>query len=403
MSDIPKVLIVATHPVQYQVPWFRYLHNNIQNYSFEILYLTLPNAQQQGIGFGQSFEWDIPLLDGYNWKQVDSKYLKGDGGIEKFFSIRLTNTKKLINSFNPNIVLTTGWQCMGLIQILLATKQLDIPLLIRAESNNLKPRSQYKKIIHRRLVNIFDHFLCIGTANKMFYLQNGISEENTFSCPYFVDNDFFENKSKSYKNHLQQLKNDWHVGQDSFCFCYVGKLNPKKRIMDVLEAFNNLDNNQTHLLVVGDGELMQQAIAYVDKFKLNVTFTGFLNQSEITKAYSISNCLVLASDYDETWGLVVNEAMASGLPAIVSNRCGCHLDLVINNESGYIFDFANIDSLTKNMKRVISLDDQAFKNLSNTAKANVLENYSIEKASEGFIKALDNSLKVNKPSNKSNN
>ena len=74
MSDIPKVLIVATHPIQYQVPWFQALalRNDI---SLNVLFLSILDAQQQGVGFGISFEWDVPLLDGYNWK-VAKDYLR---------------------------------------------------------------------------------------------------------------------------------------------------------------------------------------------------------------------------------------------------------------------------------------------------------------------------------------
>lgn len=395
MGDTPKVLIVATHPVQYQVPWFRYLHNNIQNYNFEVLYLTLPDAEQQGAGFGQSFEWDIPLLDGYNWIKVENEFLAGDGNIDKFSSLRLKNTRGLLKTLNPDAVFLTGWQCLALIQVLIECNRVKIPTLIRGDSNNLKPRKMTTQLLHKLLLKRFDQFLAVGKSNKNFYLQNGISESNIYFCPHFIDNKRFVDDADTFSKQRETLRKQWNVPERAFCFCYVGKLNPKKRIMDVLNSFKNLADNRAHLLVVGDGELMQQAKDYADKQNLNVTFSGFLNQSEIAKAYAVSECLVLASDFDETWGLVVNEAMASGLPAITSDRCGCHLDLVINDETGYIFEFANIRSLTAKMKKIISLDGQALGKLADQAKTNLLENYSLEKASEGLIKALDNSLGAN--------
>src|SRR3954468_15941109 len=97
-----------------------------------------------------------------------------------------------------------------------------------------------------------------------------------------------------------------------------------------------------HLLFVGSGELgneMRNACNVVfdaaqnsslvtgHSSLPNASFAGFLNQTEISKAYVAADVLVLPSDYSETWGLVVNEAMASGLRCVISDRCGCAPDL----------------------------------------------------------------------------
>ena len=163
--------------------------------------------------------------------------------------------------------------------------------------------------------------------------------------------------------------------------------------MDVLQSMNQLKDDRVHLLVVGDGDLMHQAKNYVDTHHLNVTFAGFLNQSEISSAYAVSDCLILASDYDETWGLVVNEAMACGLPAIVSDRCGCHLDLIEDGITGYKFEYSNTSSLTKKMKLVSSLSTDDVIKLGNQAQNNILRNYSIQKATDGLTEALNHCFK----------
>ena len=384
----PKILIVATHPVQYQVPWFRYLHTNLTDYEFEVLYLTLPDAEKQGVGFGQAFKWDIPMFEGYHWTNVKNEHLKGKLTLDDFFSIRLSNGKQLIKNINPAAVLLTGWQCLGLIQVLGYCHQLKIPSLIRAESNNLKPRAYYKKLLHRLLLKQYDKFLCIGTANRNFYLDNHVDIADIFNCPYFVDNDFFKRESKVLTNQQQNLTDKWDIPADAFCFCYVGKLNSKKRILDVLKALNIVNDKNVCLLVVGDGELMHKAKAYSKQHSLNVRFTGFLNQSELPQAYSISDCLLLASDYDETWGLVVNEAMACGIPAIVSRRSGCHLDLIKDSISGYSFEFGNPEELALKMQTIKSLDKQDYEKLAARAQINVLENFSIRVATDGLDKAL---------------
>ncbi len=393
MSEKPKVLIVATHPVQYQVPWFRHLASSNYDYDFEVLYLTLPDAEQQGVGFGRSFEWDIPLLDGYNWHQLDKKFLSGDGNLDKFTSLKLTNTNKLLASLKPDAVLLTGWQSLALLQIFLACNRIGIPTLIRGDSNNLKPRRHITRLLHKLLLKRYDKLLAVGQANRRFYLENGVDESAVYFCPHFIDNKFFSEHAAIAKKNRTDLRQKWAIAEQAFCFCYVGKLNPKKRIMDVLRAFHATDNELNHLLIVGDGALMQQAQDYVATHKLNVSFTGFLNQSEICAAYAVSDCLVLASDYDETWGLVVNEAMASGIPAIVSNRCGCHQDLIINKQTGYVFEFANLKDITAKMNSIRNLNNKSYNQLCTKANYHVFNRYSIEAATKGFIEALNSCFK----------
>ena len=92
---------------------------------------------------------------------------------------------------------------------------------------------------------------------------------------------------------------------------------------------------------------MAQARALVERERLPATFAGFLNQSEIVRAYAAADCLVLPSDAGETWGLVVNEAMACGIPAIVSDQVGCGSDLVTDGVTGATFPMGDVDALAR--------------------------------------------------------
>jgi len=93
---------------------------------------------------------------------------------------------------------------------------------------------------------------------------------------------------------------------------------------------------------------------YVRAHNLPLRFSGFLNQSEIPAAYVASDALVLPSDGGETWGLVVNEAMACSRPCIVSDAVGCGPDLIITNETGAIFPLGSVDVLSKTMLEMAS-------------------------------------------------
>jgi glycosyltransferase involved in cell wall biosynthesis len=387
MSDSPKVLIVATHPIQYHTPWFQSLAQQ-PDLRLEVLFLSILDAKQQGTGFGIAFEWDIPLLAGYEWS--DAKKWLHSTGQKGFLANYLNHPIDLLKQLQPDVVLLTGWQVLPLLQILGACKVLKIPCIVRGESNNLKPRSLWVRLIHRQLLKHYDAFLAIGRGNHLFYTENGISIDRIFACPYFIDNQRFALAANELRPQREILRDRWKIPSDAICFCYVGKLEPKKRIIDLLAALRLLADRTTHLsihlLVVGTGELMNEAKTFVDKYQLPVTFAGFLNQSEIPQAYVASDCLILPSDYGETWGLVVNEAMACGLPAIVSSHVGCAQDLIEPGVNGLVFPAGDITALANCLQ-------QAFVDRSQLSRWGIashqkIQQYSYTQTSEGLLNAL---------------
>jgi len=103
--------------------------------------------------------------------------------------------------------------------------------------------------------------------------------------------------------------------------------------------------------MVGTGKLLEDCKNYSHDNSLPVTFAGFLNQSEITKAYVSSDCQILPSDDGETWGLVINEGMACELPAIVSDKVGCHLDLIRPGETGDVYPCGDVNAMADMMRK----------------------------------------------------
>ena len=139
-------------------------------------------------------------------------------------------------------------------------------------------------------------------------------------------------------------------------------------------------------LVVGSGALKAQAEDYVLRQGLPVTFAGFLNQTKITEAYAAADCLVLTSDFGETWGLVVNEAMACGLPAIVSDRVGSGRDLIEDGVTGYVSRFADTGVLAERMLFVAANSNERT-TMGKNARARI-ECYSVDQAVLGTVQAL---------------
>jgi glycosyltransferase involved in cell wall biosynthesis len=116
-------------------------------------------------------------------------------------------------------------------------------------------------------------------------------------------------------------------------------------------------------------------------------FAGFLNQSQLGAAYAAADLLVLPSDSRETWGLVVNEAMACGRPAIVSDRVGCAGDLVTDGATGAVFPFGNVDALARHLVE-FAADPQRLRRMGGQARARVQRGYSIENSVDGTVRAV---------------
>ncbi|WP_048437960.1 glycosyltransferase family 4 protein [Caenimonas sp. SL110] len=382
----PRVLVIASHPIQYQVPWFRALARR-SDIDFSVLFVQIPDAKQQGHGFGVAFEWDIPLLDGYAWKLAPE--VRGPGGFDGFFAARIHKPLALLRECNADVVVLTGWHIWPLVQMLAAARWLRIPVIMRGESNALRPRGVMARIAHRILLAQCAAMLPIGRSSRQFYEDYGVGPEKLFDAPYFIDNDRFASNARLLAPERDALRKAWGIAPGATCFVYVGKLESKKRIFDLLAATAILAKEAAsfHVLVVGSGELMAQAQAQVGQAHLPVTFAGFMNQSEITRAYAAADCLVLPSDFGETWGLVVNEAMACGLPAIVSDRVGCAQDLVTPGETGHIFAFGDITALAACMKQSVA-DPAALAAMGARARERVHTRYGIDQAVKGTVDAI---------------
>lgn len=383
-ADI-KVAIFATHPIQYQVPWFRALAG-AAGIRLKVYYALLPDENQQGIGFNVPFQWDIPMLEGYPWEVLPNTSRSPNLG--RFFGANTPGVATALSRDRPDIAIITGWQSWSLVQALAACIRMGIPRLIRAESNALRKRPWWLGMVHRALLSSFDGFLEIGRANREFYLGNGTASSRIFPCHYFVDNDRIRAQFESYAAERESLRAGWGIPPDSVCFLFVGKIQEKKRPMDLLRAvmLAKTSNPNIHVLVVGSGELMEEAQKWVEREGLPVTFAGFLNQTELPKAYAAGDCLVLPSDYGETWGLVVNEAMVCGLPAIVSDRVGCGPDLVQDGATGAVAPFGDIEGLACRMVEFAS-DKPRLVEMGVRARDRVAE-YSVGRAVEGTIQGI---------------
>jgi glycosyltransferase involved in cell wall biosynthesis len=135
----------------------------------------------------------------------------------------------------------------------------------------------------------------------------------------------------------------------------VSRLISKKQPLHLLEAFRRVrDKHRCSLLIVGSGPLEGELRAKVAAEKIpDVAFAGFLDQTQVARAYVAADIFALVSSHDETWGLVVNEAMNFGLPIVASDRVGCSSDLVHSGRNGFVVPHDDVPALVDSLERLV--------------------------------------------------
>jgi glycosyltransferase involved in cell wall biosynthesis len=370
--------ILTTHPIQYQIPLWRAIAEE-GSVPFEVWYLTdhgtRPSYDQQ---FNKTFAWDLDTLSGYPHRFLCVNPIPN---VSSFHKLRLVESLRAqLRGRGVTALWIQGWQVAAYWQAVWQAYTLGIPVWLRGESNDLAPPSPLWKKFGKRLLlgQFFDRiqeFLYIGQANRRLYESFGVREEQLHPAPYCVDNERFAKQAESLRHHRAGIRKAWNIQEDAFCVLFAGKFIPKKRPFDLIAAAREqcLKEQPLHLLFVGSGELGDELrnACYVvfdadstvsgnsgvisDRDKTHASFAGFLNQTEMSKAYVAADCLVLPSNHGETWGLVVNEAMASGLPCIASDACGCSEDLVAPINANFRFPLGDTNAMAGALLNLLML------------------------------------------------
>jgi glycosyltransferase involved in cell wall biosynthesis len=389
MSAPLKLTVVMTHPVQYYAPWFRYVAACCPEIDLTVLYATQPTPEQQGVGFGRAFSWDILLTEGYRCHIVRPAHLEDNVHSDVFWGLDVPEIGGAIYNTQPDVALIAGWHSVTLMRALWACWRRGIPVLYRGDTHLGNAPVGWRRLawITRTwlLLCLFDGYLSVGRRAHEYLRWFGVPESRMFAAPHCVDNAFFAASAAPHQTNIGRAaaRRFFGLNAEDFVVLFVGKLESHKRPLDLVRAVARL-GSRARLLVVGTGQLEQQCRCEAERLGVRVAWAGFLNQSELGRAYAVADCLVLPSE-GETWGLVVNEALATGLPCVVSDRVGCALDMITPGEQGEIFPTGDVAALATALKRVWETS-QSGHDWATTCQARAAA-YSFEAATAGLLAA----------------
>ena len=423
--------ILTSHPIQYQAPWFCELAKVVD---LEVFFCHRQSAAEQGkAGFGVAFDWDVDLLSGYQHRFLEN--VSARPSVNRFSGCDTPEIREIISgkqkaesrnqrtergsgdfnfqlsafSVSPfDAFIVTGWHLKSYWQAVRACRRAGVLVLVRGDSQLHTPRSRLKRwvkeLVYRPLLRQFDGFLVVGQRNREYLAHYGVPERKMFFVPHFVDNEWFGGKAEIVRKQRAEIRKQWGADEETLVALFVGKFIPKKRPQDLLRALARSTSQPgradlpvgqdarqrvpTMLAVfVGSGELEKELRELAVRENLRVHFAGFKNQSELPRYYTAADVLVLPSDGGETWGLVVNEAMACGLPAIVSDAVGCAPDLIEEGKTGFTFLLGDGEALAERLATLakMKLAGHDF----TSALTSKMRAYSLDAAVTGTVQAVE--------------
>lgn len=388
----PRLAVVASHAIQYQIPLFRLLTEVVDLHVF-FSHRQSPE-EQAAAGFGVDFEWDLNLFEGYPHTFLDNRARRPS--TQRFGGCDTPEIKQYLAVGRFDAVLTMGWYLKTYVQAVIACKQLRMPVMVRGDSTLRPQRNVFtravKMLIYPALMRRFDAFLVVGKRARAYLRHYGVAESKMFWSPHAVDNDRFADQSFAAVDSRTSTREELGCRPGEFLVLFVGRFVPFKRPLDVVRALGMLAGCGTQVrgVFVGHGELSSEIENLATSLNSPIALVGFKNQSALPAIYAAADVLVLPSNNRETWGLVANESMACGTPVIASNEAGCVDDLIDDGETGYQYPVGDSYSLAEAVRRL--LPQTGSERIKRALKKKMAE-YSLENAVDGIVMALEDRCK----------
>jgi glycosyltransferase involved in cell wall biosynthesis len=362
-----RIAIITTHPIQYYAPLFQAL-TKVENLSLKVFYTWGSTVLEEKFDpdFGKSIQWDIPLLDGYDYHFT--KNTAKNPGSARFNGIITPDLIEEVSSYSPDAILIYGYAYQGHLKLMRYFKG-KVSIWFRGDSTLLDQDFGWKKYVKRiYLYWVYRHIdkaLYVGKNNKAYFERFGVKKTQLHFVPHTIDNARFASDRKNEASELRQ-----HIGikTSEILVLFAGKLEAKKNPLLLMNVAKSLNRTDVHFLFVGNGELenrLKADASTLPSTPLRVTFRGvtteeiphevttetslqsmcnrvhfmdFQNQQNMPVIYQACDLFCLPSKGPgETWGLAVNEAMAAGKAVIVSDKVGCAVDLIEEGVNGFTF------------------------------------------------------------------
>jgi glycosyltransferase involved in cell wall biosynthesis len=298
-----------------------------------------------------------PIDHTYAWERVDhahpDHFTAFEHGLDGISPGQLRRLLRVtLDRISPSVVAVPGWSERWALIILEWALDRYVPAVLMSASNAFdETRTATREWIKRRIVSRFSAGLVGGTMAADYLVQLGMDRDAVFSGYDVVDNAHFQKETPARTDEVRKAASGRPF------FLAAARFIAKKNLAGLLKAYaayrQRVGSDAWALIVLGDGPLRPELERLRTELSLSgdVIFPGFKQYGELPAWYAAAEAFILPSTAEQ-WGLVVNEAMAAGLPVLVSRRCGCAVDLVEEGKNGFVFDPFQIEDMTDAMWRI---------------------------------------------------
>ena len=389
--------VIETHPVQYHAPVYRALQ---QRYGVPVTAIYGSDFSVAGYRdkeFGAAFAWDTDLLSGYA-----SVFLSRvqEGGAGSFEDVSPKGLRSALAGLRPDAVLIVGYSPRFNRTAWYEAWRAGQPILFRGETSDASDARNWLKTHGRRAALALAYRSCtrllfIGRHSREHFQRMGVAGRRLVFSPYCVDVTPFDPDEAARARLRAATRRELGLADDQIVVLFSGKLSRRKGVDLLLQAVKALPaavRQRIVLAYLGDGALKSslQTLA-AQPAPVRAIFLGFQNQRHLSRYYHAADLLALPSRYNETWGLVVNEALHHGLPCVVSDRVGCLPDLVESGRTGECFAADSEPALVAALERAVALVGRP--EIREACRRKVAD-YSVDRAAAGIADAYHQALAV---------
>lgn len=365
-----RLLLVCSHVVQYASPIFCKMAKD-PRFDIVVAYCSMQGAESgMDPGFGVEVTWDEPQLEGYAWVHPPNRAFRP--GVDRFFGLFNPGLWSLIRDGKFDAMYVSGYFYASAWIAILACKWSGVPIIFTTDGHNLRTwatqsrwKQRFKKFLARRIYSL-GRIVLAGSSGTIEYLKAlGVPPDRILLSRNVVDNQWWT--SRAAQVNRDAVRDSWGIPASAPVALFCAKLQPWKAPQDLLEAFARAGVPNSFLVFAGAGPLRSaienraRELGIADRVRI----LGFVNQSQLPSVYRAADFFVLPSLY-EPFGLVVNEAMLCGCPAIVSDRVGAKYDLVREGENGSVFPTGNVEALAAICRDLLS-DPEKCRRMGNAA------------------------------------
>jgi glycosyltransferase involved in cell wall biosynthesis len=382
---------VLSHPIQHYSPVFRELAK-LPGVRVRVFYLCdYGTRDSYDPGFAVSYKWD---LAGYEHEFLRPGFAPVAFGFREMDSPELTSR---LDQYRPHAIWVHGYGQRISWRAVRWANRNNAAVLYFGDSELLHHRPLasrlFKKLILPHFFARCDAFITAGDNNEDYYRHYGVSESKLFrgSCPIEVGR-FRQAAQKTSEGQRVEIRARWSVPSNAFVVALSGKLQPHKRPQDIVDAVGLLKTcvgRSIHALLLGDGPMRTALIEQSRRLHVadRVHVTGFVNQREIPVVLSSCDVLAVPSERD-AHPLSVAEALAVGLPVIVSDRVGCvgKTDSARSGVTALVYPCADVQRLAEAIA-TLATDKTLYRQLAENAPA-VADQQDVSVAVAAVVKAL---------------